>query len=145
VGAPNCDAWVGEGLAGYIEDEVAERTGGKVGRLFTKGGNRGVDAEALAFLKTPNGKNVLSYIGGHGEPPALSTDRVNVGPAFNVLSQSFCKFLVERVGLPKVIRLHAMMLTEAGPMEAKVERLTGRPADTWRREWLTSIGYSDAK
>jgi hypothetical protein len=139
------EAWLAEGSASYIEDYVAEHMGGQPGRVFTKGGNIGVDAEALAYLKTENGRSVVSYIGAHGVPPTLQTDRANIAAPFYVLSQSFCKYLFENVGLSKMEKLNAMMWEEPGPTEAKVERLTGKAHDVWRSEWLASIGYSDVK
>ncbi len=71
---PSLLPWLNEGFAGYVEDAVFERFGGRPSRVFTKGGNAGVDGEALAFLRTEAGNGVLPFVGTEGMH-AESSDR----------------------------------------------------------------------
>ncbi len=56
---------------------------------------------------------------------------MGVARPFYVLSQSFTKYLVERIGLHAVVGLAG----GADP-EAELRQLTGREAASWRADWL---------
>ena len=80
--------------------------------LFNRSGNRGVDGEAARYLSSPRGTDVLPYVGVPGEPPEMESERRRVAAPFYVLSQSFVKFLIARVGLANARELWA--LSQAG-------------------------------
>lgn len=119
-------AWLGEGFASFVESHVASEYGGYEARVFTQGGNRGVDREAAAHLRSADGRRVELYVGSAQAPPNLNRDRRRTAPPFYVLSQSFVKFLVARLGKSRVIELHS----DADPSRA----VRGHRAD-----WLVGV------
>jgi hypothetical protein len=126
--------WLSEGLACYLESRVAETLGGYDAHVFTNAGNRGIDAAAREILAGRPGRRVLPWVGGEGDPPRLEDDRDGVARPFYVLSHSLAKHMVERAGLPAVLRILASSEPEA------VLRVTGRSGEDWRRGWLRSLG-----
>ncbi len=54
---------------------------------------------------------------------------------FYVMSQSFVKFLVDRVGLATVLAA----VSSRDP-EAALERDSGRPVEKWKADWRGSLG-----
>jgi len=136
------ESWLAEGTASYIEDYIVEHAGGQRSGLFSKNGNAGVDAEALAYLNTEDGRSIVPFIGAHGEPSALRSDRANIAAPFYVLSQSFCKYLFETIGRSKMLKLNTAMWEEPGTTEEKLEAISGKSSEVWRKEWLQSIGYT---
>jgi hypothetical protein len=135
VPAPHRSVWLSEGFASFVESHVSESMGGYDARVFSRAGNRGVDGEAARWLAREAGRTVLPYVGVPGEPPRMLAERRRVAAPFYVLSQSFAKFLVERLGLGRVIAL----VSSRDP-EAALARVSGRPAEAWKADWLTSIG-----
>ena len=70
-------------------------------------------------------------MGTPGAPPGLFEDRESVARPFYVLSHSFTKYLVEKLGLAAVAGL------ESTPdPEVALDRLSGRDALRWRADWL---------
>jgi hypothetical protein len=67
----------------------------------------------------------------------MESERRRVAAPFYVVSQSFTKFLVERLGLAQVVAL----VSSRDP-EGELARASGRSVDTWKAEWLTAIGAS---
>jgi hypothetical protein len=135
VRSPNRAVWLREGFASYVESYVAEHIGGYDSHVFSRGGNRTVDREAAVWLGRENGRSVLPYVGTLGEPPRMEDDRRGVAAPFYVLSQSFTKFLVERVGLAQVLGL----LSSSDPA-TELRRGSGRTPEDWKADWLRSIG-----
>jgi hypothetical protein len=127
-------AWFSEGLACYLESAVSESGGGYDSRLFTAGGNRGVDDDARRWLTDRRGRKVLPFIGTRGVPRGIVHDRHNVAAPFYVLSHSLVKFLVERVGVGEVMRL-----ARARRFAAEVQRATRKAVSGWREEWLRAM------
>ena len=126
--------WLSEGLACYLESHVSETLGGYDAHVFTRAGNRGIHAAARRTLAGENGRAVLPWVGGYGDPPGLEEDRVGVARPFYVLSQSLTKHLVETVGLGAVVQ--ALVSDRDDALEAA----TSRSDEDWRREWLAVIG-----
>jgi len=94
-----------------------------------------VDGEAARWLARGPGREVLPYVGVPGEPPEVLSERRRVAAPFYVLSQSFAKFLIERLGLARVIAL----VSSRDP-EGDLSRASGRTVETWKAEWLSAIG-----
>jgi hypothetical protein len=126
-------AWLSEGLASYVESWVAENRGGYDAHVFSRGGNPGIDVEARRALQRPDGRAVLPWVGGEGEPPRLFEDRAGVARPFYVLAQSFAKFIAERAGVASLVRA-----TVSGEQEA-IRNATGRGVAEWRQDWLRGL------
>jgi hypothetical protein len=135
--APNRSLWLSEGFASFVESHVSETMGGYDAHVFSRTGNRGVDGEAARWLSRERGRDVLPYVGVPGEPPEMESERRRVAAPFYVVSQSFTKFLVERLGLAQVVAL----VSSRDP-EGELARASGRSVDTWKAEWLSAIGAS---
>jgi hypothetical protein len=134
VPSPNRSVWLTEGFASYVESYVSENLGGYDAHVFSKTGNRGVDGEAARWLGRDLGQSVLPFVGAPGEPPDIRAERRRVAAPFYVLSQSFAKFLVQRVGLGPVLQA----VSSRDP-EAELSRLSRRSVDEWKAEWLRSL------
>jgi hypothetical protein len=135
VPCPHRSVWLAEGFASYVESHVSATFGGYDAHVFSRTGNRGVDGEAARWLAREGGRAVLPYIGAPGQPPEMLRERRRVAAPFYVMSQSFTKFLVERLGLERV--LGSVMSREP---EQALERSSGQPVEAWKAEWLASIG-----
>ncbi|HMD31304.1 MAG TPA: hypothetical protein VKG84_05305 [Candidatus Acidoferrales bacterium] len=127
-------AWFSEGLACYVESAVSERDGGYDSRLFTSGGNRGVDADARRWLAEARGRAVLPFVGRRGMPRQIVEDRQNVAAPFYVLSHSLVAFLAERAGFGALVQV-----ARARAFAAAVRRATGKTCAAWRAEWLLGL------
>lgn len=126
--------WLSEGLACFLESQVAETLGGYDAHVFTRAGNAGIDRAARRTLAGEAGRAVLPWVGGNGDPPRLEEDRAAVARPFYVLSHSLTKHLVDRAGLEAVVRI---LCSGRGDAFAA---LSGRSAEDWRREWLADLG-----
>jgi hypothetical protein len=135
VPSPNRSVWLSEGFASYVESYVSENIGGYDAHVFAKTGNRGVDAEAARWLTREAGRTVLPWVGTPGEPPEMLEERRRVAAPFYVLSQSFAKFLVGKLGLGRLITL-----VSSREPEAAFARVSGRTVEDWKAEWLAAIG-----
>ena len=135
VPSPNRSVWLREGFASYVESYVSENIGGYDARVFARTGNRGVDGEAARWLGGEAGRTVLPWVGTPGEPPEMVEERRRVAAPFYVLSQSFSKFLVGKIGLGRVLTL----VSSPDP-EAVLLRVSGRSVSDWKAEWLGLIG-----
>lgn len=133
--SPHHSTWLTEGLACYLESWVAEHVGGYDAHVFTRAGDRTIHGAAMGYLKSDLGREVLPWVGVPGEPPHLFEDRAGVARPFYVLSHSFTKYLVERLGLAAVVTLAG-----GRDPEGAISRLTGRETEVWRAEWLSASG-----
>jgi len=131
----SCPMWFSEGLASYVQSYVSEHTGGYDGGIFTRGGNRGIDRDARRWLASERGKAVISFIGAHGVPPDIDSDRMNVAAPFYVMAQSFVKFLVEHATPEK-----ARAVFDAQDFDAELQSATGKTAGEWKDLWLADLG-----
>jgi hypothetical protein len=139
VPSPNRSVWLTEGFASYVESYVSENAGGYDAHVFSKTGNGGVDGEAARWLGRDPGQAVLPFVGVPGEPPDVRSERRRVAAPFYVLSQSFAKFLVQRLGLTPVVQA----VSSRDP-EAELSRLSGRSVEEWKAEWLRSLRHGAA-
>jgi hypothetical protein len=127
----NRSTWLSEGLACYLESWTAEHVGGYDAHVFTRAGDRTIHQAAVRYLKTASGRAVLPWIGAPGAQPGLFEDRDSVARPFYVLSHSFTKYLVEKLGLDAVTGLAA-----SPDAEGELDRVSGRDALRWRADWL---------
>jgi hypothetical protein len=134
VPSPSHSVWLSEGFASYVESYVSENIGGYDAHVFSKTGNRGVDTEAARWLDREAGRTVLPWVGTPGEPPEMLEERRRVAAPFYVLSQSFSKYLVAKLGLARVIRL----VSSRDP-EGTLRSLSGRGVEDWKADWLRTL------
>lgn len=124
-----------EGLASWTESLVSARGEGQHSQLFGVSGVESADQLAHAALATPAGERALSAIGRPGPADAaITAGPPDVRAAYYVLSQSFVRHLIERVGLAV-----ALQLMESDAPDG-YERLTGRALAQWRADWLAALG-----
>jgi len=139
VPARNREVWLNEGFASYIESYIADNVGGYAGHVFSSGGNAGIDRDARRHLESGYGRTALEFVGRHGTPPGFYRDRERVAPPLYVLAHSFFKYLVEKRGLGPSVRLLG------APDSARaIQASSGRPMESWKREWLDSLGERSA-
>jgi hypothetical protein len=134
--------WIVEGFASYVEDEVSEIFGGIPGRVFTKTGNRGVDAEAREVLTTSFGRDVLPFIGRAGTPKDIVADREHVGRSFYVLAQSFTKYLVRTIGIKPFATSFLPVMADLDRLDLQLRQTTGRSLEQLRTDWLAQLQAS---
>jgi hypothetical protein len=134
--------WIVEGFANYVEDEVVETTGGIPGRVFTKTGNRGVDAEAREVLTTSFGRDVVEFVGRAGTPKDIVADREHVARSFYVLAQSFTKYLVQIVGIKPFATTFLPVMADAEKLDLQLRQTTGHGLEQLRTDWLGHLRLS---
>jgi hypothetical protein len=134
--------WLSEGLADYVAQVTAAKTGFREGDVFEIGGLGRADSTCAARLRASARRDeIIAKVGGGGRLEALFTaERAQVAPTFYACSQSFTKYLVDRVGLPKVVALFPAI--GPGTWRSDLEAAARQPLDTLRRTWLTAIGYA---
>jgi hypothetical protein len=135
VPALNREVWLNEGFASYIESYIAENVGGYAGNVFSSAGNAGIDRDARRHLRSHYGQTALEFVGRLGTPPGFYRDRERVARPLYVLAQSFFKFLVEKRGLGP-----AVQLLDAPASARAIEASSGRSMESWKQEWLVSLG-----
>lgn len=127
-----------EGLASYVELESAALGFGLSSGLFGMADAAAADTRAREMMATPAAIVVAPHVGRGGMPPREVTggDPRSRG-AYYVLSQSFVRFLVGRLGLPRVLRLY-----ETAETDEAYREITGVPLETWHAEWRASLGVT---
>lgn len=134
--------WMIEGSASYLEDAVVERFGGVAGKVFTQGGNAGVDKEAADFLKTSKGQEIVAFVGRPGAPADLGSDRENVAKPFYVMGQSLTKFIVSGIGTENFIKKLLPYIYDVDLFNAHLRDASGKSLESLRGEWLTALGFA---
>lgn len=135
VPSSNDCAWLSEGLASYLESRVSEELGGYDAHIFSRAGNKGIDAAARRYLEREQGLKVLPWVGTCAAPPGLEADRRGVAAPFYVLSQSLVKYVSEQAGLGPLVSA----ALDSAP-DATLARLTRRSLDRWKQDWLAALG-----
>ena len=125
--------WLSEGLACYLESWVSE-TSAATTLTSSRGRAIGASTRPPAVRAGADGRAVLPWVGGRGDPPRMEEDRSGVARPFYVLSQSLTKHLVESVGLEAVVRILVSGRDDA------FQSATRRSDAEWRREWLATLG-----
>lgn len=97
--------WLSEGFPDYLAQMTASATGFHEGDVFDIGGLAQVDSVCAARLaRSPRRAEILEKVGGTGFLQALfTTERAEVAPVFYACSQSFTKYVVDRVGIRAVV------------------------------------------
>jgi hypothetical protein len=108
-------------------------------RLFFDGDNSTVDNEARKWLADPRGQRVAPFVGSHGIPEDLLADRPNVAAPFYVLGHSLVKFMIQRAGVPAMVRLYEEHFDGTRSIEEDVKRVTGKDLSQWRDAWLVFL------
>jgi hypothetical protein len=136
--------WLSEGLPDYLAQVVVERTGFAEGDIFEIGGLSKVDGTCRERLSAhPQRAAIVARIGGQGRLAALyTTERAQVAPTYYACSQSFTRFLADKVGLRTLVGL--MPEIPSGRWLAQLETRAGAPLPALRREWLQKIGAPEA-
>lgn len=131
--------WLNEGLPDYLAQATARETGFREGDVFAIGGLVTVDSVCAARLDTSSYRDeILERIGSGGRLAALATtDRPVVAPGYYACSQSFTKFLVDRVGVRAVVALFPRIGT--GTWQRELEAAARAPLESLRHEWLARL------
>lgn len=132
--------WLSEGLPDYLAQAVAESNGFREGDIFAIGGLAKADSTCGARLAVnPRRAEIVAKVGGLGRLEALSTtDRAEVASAFYACSQSFTRYLVNRIGMRAVVNLFPAI-----PRDTWLAELTSAAQSTLpalRRAWLDTLG-----
>jgi hypothetical protein len=132
--------WLNEGFADYVAQSVSAATGFKEGDVFEIGGLAVVDSVCAARLTTsPRRKEILSKVGDQGFLDALfTTERTDVAPIYYACSQSFTKYVVDRIGVRRVVALFPQV--PSGAWLADLKASAGKSLDQLRLEWLGKLG-----
>lgn len=132
--------WLSEGLADYLAQTAAAATGFPEGDVFEIGGLAKADSVCAARLAgSPRRAEILEKVGGEGRLEALFTDeRAQVAPVFYACSQSFTRYLADRVGVRTLVALFARV--PSGTWPADLKAAAGESLDALRRAWLVGIG-----
>ena len=138
--------WLQEGFPNYIQTYVSRHYGGYLGSPFNPE-DKPIDELARNHLKEEISKKVLPLIGRNGTPydfnlteeewkiySFILEDRQVAAPAFYNLSESFVKFIVEKVGMKKMRKI-----LEPQDTRAAIEKVTGKNMDEWKTDWLKSL------
>ena len=134
--------WLFEGLANYTACVLAPKLGLPNKYLFIRGDNTTIDQEAKEWIADKRGASVLPYVGPHGIPENLVSDRANVAQPFYLLSQSFVKYMVEQVGMDAAAALYTEQDKNRGVIETEFLRITGKELSDVRTRWLQHLGKS---
>jgi hypothetical protein len=130
-------AWLTEGIAAYVAKAVSQQKGIPEGDTFEIGEVNEIDAKCAAGLSSSEGPRILPFIGAPGNLPALYAmePAMAVRKVFYGCSASFTKYLVERLGIDRVVDV----LPESDPHK-KLEELSNMKMAELRSEWAAKIG-----
>ena len=135
--------WLSEGMPDYLAQAIVQVTGFREGDVFAIGGLPKVDSTCHARLSGhPRRAEIAAKVGGLGRLEALfTTERQKVAPTFYACSQSFTKYLVDRVGLGAMVALFPRV--PDGTWLADLETRAGAPLPVLRRAWLAALHIPD--
>lgn len=129
-------AWLTEGLAGYVAKAVSAQTGIEEGDRFDLGAVHELDARCAAGLSSEQGPRILPFIGAAANLSALYAMEpvVPVRQVFYGCAASFTKYLVERLGIERVVDV----LPQGDP-HGRLEELAGSRMSALRSAWVAAI------
>lgn len=136
--------WLSEGLPDYLAQATASAAGFHEGDVFAIGGLAQADSVCAARLaNSPRRNEILERVGGPGFLPALfTTERRDVAPVFYACSQSFTKYIVDRIGIRAVVA--AFPRIPAGTWVTGIEAAAGTSFGDLRSGWLAAISSKGA-
>jgi hypothetical protein len=131
--------WLHEGFPDYLAQATARATGFREGDVFAIGGLAKVDSTCAARLaQSPRRAEILEKVGRPGRLQALFTsERAEVAPVFYACSQSFTKFVVDRVGVRTVVA--AFPHIPGGTWVMDLEAAAGTSLEALRSAWLRLV------
>jgi hypothetical protein len=130
--------WLIEGLAGHIEQDLASvQTGARARSGHVQ---RQIDSQVRAALRGAEGLRDLPFIGTCGAPVGFGHDGSLDNVPFYLEASSFVGFLVNHVGIERVMQLYAERTTPCAVFESKARAVTFRSLQSWRENWLRSLG-----
>ena len=131
--------WLNEGFPDYLAQATASATGFHEGDVFAIGGLAKVDSTCAARLaQSPRRAEILEKVGLQGRLAALfTTERAEVAPVFYACSQSFTKYVVDRVGVRTVVA--AFPHIPGGTWVADLEAAAGTSLEALRSAWLRLV------
>jgi hypothetical protein len=132
--------WLIEGFASVLAYTAASTAGVHEGDIFNVGGLEKMDATCVERVAANQWRDdILRVVGGRGRVEALfTTDRPKVAPTFYPCSESMSRFLVEAIGLERVVALFPLIPQETWPRA--IERGAGVPLDSLQSRWRRKIG-----
>jgi hypothetical protein len=137
--------WLAEGYATFVQSHVAAQYGGYDANPFNPE-NADMDQLAKDILKTELSKKLLPLVGLNGLPAKMSPgpqleayrpifeDRRVTARAFYILSTSFVKFLVGKVGIKKLEKVF-----NTSDTQGNILKVTGRNTEDWKTQWLSAL------
>jgi hypothetical protein len=130
-------AWLSEGVATYVAKAISHEKHIPEGDRFVNGEIDEIDGTCASGLSSAEGARVLPFIGASGNLQVLYAmePMLQVRQVFYGCSASFTKYLVDRLGLERVVDL----LPEADP-HATIEKLLNASMASARTVWMTTIG-----
>ena len=132
--------WLNEGFPDYLAQATASATGFHEGDVFEIGGLAKVDSTCAARLaQSPRRAEIVERVGRPGRLAALfTTERAQVAPAFYACSQSFTKYVVDRVGVRAVVAVFPAI--PSGNWVTDLEAAAGTSLEALRNAWLKVVG-----
>lgn len=142
--------WLVEGIAEYFGKSAAKLAGVVDGDPFDSGGLEGMDRTCAQRSVSPEGKQVLPFIGALGAPAALfTTERPRFAPIFYPCAFSFTKHVAGLIGDQELIALMDLqsgvdrtttpISLGADGVLPRIEKLTGKSRQQIRADWLQSL------
>jgi hypothetical protein len=136
--------WLQEGYASHVQSHVSKHYGGYLGFAFNPE-NKPIDDLARIILTQNISKIVLPLIGLNGTPATMQpeqarlyfpifSDREVTAPAYYNLSESFVQFFVQKLGMKRMRKIF-----ESSNPQTTILKLTGKPVDVWKTEWIKSL------
>ena len=135
----NMPLWISEGLPDYISLEVSRQN--KLPRfdVFSFSNSLNVDSMFLQDMKSEKSEYIISYIGGRGVIPELSSkDRQQYAPCFYHGSCSFVQFIANRYGLEVLLNAISSFQKEHDVIETQ----TGKSISELKKDWLQQLNAS---
>jgi hypothetical protein len=121
---PQHSDWVSEGLAVYLND----KWGGEGGFPNYRAD---IDQLALSYLDRTD---ILKNVGDDTYYPSRSDLMTSVGQGWYILSGSFVKIMIEKIGIESFMQIY-----HAPDMQAGLEKMTKKTLQEWKTAWLSYL------
>jgi hypothetical protein len=125
--------WLEEGFAEWVASSVASKYGGYYAPVLSNTNDQ-VDAQARAVLDHLAGSQTSAWFAASAAPD-FATQRERRG--FYIVAHSFTKFLAQRLGTRKLIRVHRQNDIRS------LARISGVSIEEWEQRWRRSLGEGD--